>query len=36
MACPHFGGAAYKEFDYDSDVQNITGIEKLTLGQAWA
>ncbi|MGW0935090.1 hypothetical protein [Streptomyces sp. NPDC002666] len=36
MACPHFGGAAYKEFDYDSDVQNITGIEKLTLGTAWA
>ncbi|MEU9953645.1 hypothetical protein [Streptomyces sp. NPDC047939] len=36
MACPHFGGAAYKEFDYDSDVQNITGIEKLTLGMAWA
>ncbi|WP_328561431.1 hypothetical protein [Streptomyces coelicoflavus] len=36
MACPHFGGAAYKEFDYDSDVQNITGVEKLTLGTAWA
>ncbi|WP_326658296.1 hypothetical protein [Streptomyces sp. NBC_00385] len=36
MACPHFGGAAYKEFDYDSDVQNITGVEKMNLGTAWA
>ncbi|MGW6207797.1 hypothetical protein ACWF9B_29695 [Streptomyces sp. NPDC055089] len=31
MACPHLAGPAYKEFDYDSDVQNITGIEKTSL-----
>ncbi|MEU9286789.1 hypothetical protein AB0D57_19250 [Streptomyces sp. NPDC048275] len=43
MACPHFGGPAYKEFDYDTTdesvdrpVDGITGVAKLTLGTAWA
>ncbi|MEV0745409.1 hypothetical protein AB0I75_09415 [Streptomyces sp. NPDC050273] len=31
MACPHLAGPAYKEFDFTSDVQNITGIEKMSL-----
>ncbi|MEU9204452.1 hypothetical protein [Streptomyces sp. NPDC048332] len=31
MACPHLAGPAYKEFDYDSEVKNITGVKEMTL-----
>jgi hypothetical protein len=43
LACPHFGGPAYKEFDYhttdesiDRPVVGITGVENLQLSTAWA
>lgn len=35
MACPHFGQPAYREFTYDANVQNVTGVEELYLGTAW-